>query len=549
MDDDLLLPYSDTHGPSHSHQYVRDCQPTIHGNLTHETWLTSKHTGSPIVESKTFVSAIGSSVTWVSGHITVVHDPLRTVSVVEPGGPGGCKNFLRELVENTAKTRKCLIAQNGGYFITKNGQCLGNIVSDGRLVQNSGGVQNAQFGIRKDGTLVFGYLSEDEVLDRENPFVQLVSGVIWLLRSGEVYINESLQVECSSSQETGKLQEFVDVISARTAVGHDAKGRLILFQIDGQTKTRGMNLWQVAEFLKEQGVINAINLDGGGSSTYVRDGSLASFPSDHCKDPMWRCPRAVSTVLCVHERLCQPEDCNQHGTCLDGRCVCQPGWAAPTCANLTCQTPACGDHGLCTQGFYGLLCSQECQCSDLFPCDPVTGKCNATFHNQRNSSLHRGDTSRTDPAPSSSPSSPTMFQRFTSILFGDALEEASDCPADVGFNRNEDDDWILVDYLAEACSNACEGELIEVCSENMDVPDRPLRCSSCSSLDSAVDADPDDTGFLHLDGECGLEESWFITPPPCFTAGGRGPVLMETSPLENLLIEQPTEKHVCLCGA
>lgn len=38
---------------------------------------------------------------------------------------------------------------------------------------------------------------------------------------------------------TGTLQEFVDVISARTAVGHDAEGRLILFHVDGQTKVRG----------------------------------------------------------------------------------------------------------------------------------------------------------------------------------------------------------------------------------------------------------------------------------------------------------------------
>ncbi|KAL1130986.1 hypothetical protein AAG570_012227 [Ranatra chinensis] len=35
-----------------------------------------------------------------------------------------------------------------------------------------------------------------------------------------------------------------------------------------------------------------------------------------------------------------------------------------------------------------------------------------------------------------------------------------------------------------------------------------------------------------------LEESWFITPPPCFTS--TGPVRVETSPLENLLIEHPS---------
>ncbi|BET00574.1 tumor protein p53 inducible nuclear protein 2 [Nesidiocoris tenuis] len=35
-----------------------------------------------------------------------------------------------------------------------------------------------------------------------------------------------------------------------------------------------------------------------------------------------------------------------------------------------------------------------------------------------------------------------------------------------------------------------------------------------------------------------LEESWFVTPPPCFTS--TGPVTLETSPLENLLIEHPS---------
>lgn len=34
-----------------------------------------------------------------------------------------------------------------------------------------------------------------------------------------------------------------------------------------------------------------------------------------------------------------------------------------------------------------------------------------------------------------------------------------------------------------------------------------------------------------------MDESWFVTPPSCFTS--QGPVNMETSPLENLLIEHP----------
>uniref|UniRef100_A0A673L7D2 N-acetylglucosamine-1-phosphodiester alpha-N-acetylglucosaminidase-like n=2 Tax=Sinocyclocheilus rhinocerous TaxID=307959 RepID=A0A673L7D2_9TELE len=212
-----------------------------------------------------------------------------------------------------------------------------------------------------------------------------------------------------------------------------------------------MNLWQVAKFLKEQNVINAINLDGGGSATYILNGSLANYPSDHCKTPKWRCPRAVSTVLCVHERLCQPEDCSGHGRCVEGQCVCQQGWSGPGCANLICQTE-CGEHGICTEngcvcdagwmglncsqvcaagfygddcnqtcactnggscdsvhgqctcpagfhggfcerecplGFYGLNCKQPCQCHDMCPCESVTGSCNTTYQGERNISLHR----------------------------------------------------------------------------------------------------------------------------------------------------------------
>lgn len=39
-----------------------------------------------------------------------------------------------------------------------------------------------------------------------------------------------------------------------------------------------------------------------------------------------------------------------------------------------------------------------------------------------------------------------------------------------------------------------------------------------------------------------MEESWFVTPPPCFTS--TGPIVMEMSPFENLLIEHP--RYVCV---
>ncbi|NXW65311.1 T53I2 protein, partial [Eurystomus gularis] len=41
-------------------------------------------------------------------------------------------------------------------------------------------------------------------------------------------------------------------------------------------------------------------------------------------------------------------------------------------------------------------------------------------------------------------------------------------------------------------------------------------------------------------GPCLMDESWFVTPPPCFTAEGPGPDGVGSSPMEDLLIEHPS---------
>uniref|UniRef100_A0A8C6VIT2 N-acetylglucosamine-1-phosphodiester alpha-N-acetylglucosaminidase n=1 Tax=Naja naja TaxID=35670 RepID=A0A8C6VIT2_NAJNA len=153
----------------------------------------------------------------------------------------------------------------------------------------------------------------------------------------------------------------------------------------------------MADFLKERGVVNAINLDGGGSATFVVNGSLASYPSDHCVfDPTWRCPRSISTVLCVHEPACQPQNCSGRGHCVLGQCYCHGAfWSGPACDVLDCGPSNCTLHGMCTEvgcvcdagwtgenctqactnGSYGDSCAQKCLCRNNGKCDPVHGSC------------------------------------------------------------------------------------------------------------------------------------------------------------------------------
>jgi exopolysaccharide biosynthesis protein len=67
----------------------------------------------------------------------------------------------------------------------------------------------------------------------------------------------------------------------RTAIGALADGRALLVVVDGrQPASVGMTLDELARLMIELGAVEAINLDGGGSSAMVVQGTLANHPSD-----------------------------------------------------------------------------------------------------------------------------------------------------------------------------------------------------------------------------------------------------------------------------
>ncbi|GAB1597853.1 N-acetylglucosamine-1-phosphodiester alpha-N-acetylglucosaminidase-like isoform X1 [Argonauta hians] len=401
---DLLLPYLKHHGPRHGHRYVRSCQKLKYGDLTYSKYAAYKNNVTnpadippPFVTSKYMIKKISHTFSerYVTINYQLVNYPWQTLSVLEPLRANSCTNKIstvRATVEESAKRMNCLVATNAGFFNTHTGECLGNVVSNSHLVKDSEGVQNAHFGITKDGMLYFGYLSEIDVV--ANDFLQLVGGAIWLIRDGNIYIDESAKAECSDAQETGNFQRFISVISARVAIGHDKEGRVIIVEVNGETDKQGVNLYELAGILKDLGAVNAINLDGGGSATLVMNGTLVNQPSDMCSDKKFRCPRNVSTILCVHEPLCDPPDCNRHGQCVLGHCNCSGYWLGDRCDTIKCKND-CNGHGKCTedgclcskgwmgenclvrcpQGRYGVNCSKLCLCQHHATCDPSTGTC------------------------------------------------------------------------------------------------------------------------------------------------------------------------------
>lgn len=221
------------------------------------------------------------------------------------GGPaGGTSSSPPSLLEAAAlAAQSCVVATNAGFFNTTSSACYGNLVSDGAILATSN-ARNVHFGVR-GGKFVTGYLTDDEALSDSAPFEQLVGGVVWLVRDGVNYVHTSATyLEDMGAQETG--DDFVSVKSARSAVGHDTQGRLVLFQVEGRTRLHGVDLPTFADILVSLGVSNAINLDGGSSATMVEGATVTNYPAGNCygdsgaTDPRFRCPAGVTSITCVH---------------------------------------------------------------------------------------------------------------------------------------------------------------------------------------------------------------------------------------------------------
>ena len=92
-----------------------------------------------------------------------------------------------------------------------------------------------------------------------------------LVHNGKIRITSNEEVFFGSS---------ILNIHPRTAVGYRKNGELVLVVVDGrQVDSRGVDLMELAIIMKDLGCVEAINLDGGGSSAMVIDGKLINRPS------------------------------------------------------------------------------------------------------------------------------------------------------------------------------------------------------------------------------------------------------------------------------
>ena len=65
----------------------------------------------------------------------------------------------------------------------------------------------------------------------------------------------------------------------RTAIGYTKDNKFIMITADGREGSSiGLTLTELAQYMKKLGCVNAMNLDGGGSTVMYVKGSIANKP-------------------------------------------------------------------------------------------------------------------------------------------------------------------------------------------------------------------------------------------------------------------------------
>ena len=200
----------------------------------------------------------------------------KSIKVVMAEDTLGAKETTSEALKRTG----ALFGVNGGgfYETVRNGEVMtapiGNTLIQGVLIDGFNPTHDDLFfsGWTRQGDLVGGlYDRKDQLLATDAWYG--VSFVPILIRNGQpLPIPEKWQREKHP----------------RTVIGQYANGDLIFIVIDGRRPgwSKGISLEGMQIKLLELGVVNAYNLDGGGSSTMVFNGEVLNRPSDGMARPV-----------------------------------------------------------------------------------------------------------------------------------------------------------------------------------------------------------------------------------------------------------------------
>lgn len=185
----------------------------------------------------------------------------------DTSGTWGMQRVREQAAAAEANRRVNIVAAfNGDFYNMGTGEPSGVLVMNGITVKSLASAQEKNwFAVTEDNKAYIGTGTLPENT------VEAIGGATMLIKDGQISVSES---------ETTK--------NPRTAVGIKANGNVLILSANGRQEpfSSGYTYYELAEKMLELGCVDALNLDGGGSATYLAQYAgtdelvLANSPSD-----------------------------------------------------------------------------------------------------------------------------------------------------------------------------------------------------------------------------------------------------------------------------
>ena len=183
---------------------------------------------------------------------------------------------------NYVEHYNAVVGVNADFYNMTTGAPSGALVMEG--VEYHSGASANFFAILKDGTAMIG--SSGDYAAYKDQIQEAVGGSVYLVKDGKSVVTSAA--------------DYYNSRHSRTCVGITAEGNVVLMVLDGRQEpfSAGGSAEELAQIMLDAGCVTAINLDGGGSTTFVakQEGSdtltVVNRPSDGYE-------RSVSSSLMV----------------------------------------------------------------------------------------------------------------------------------------------------------------------------------------------------------------------------------------------------------
>lgn len=254
-------------------------------------------------EIKYATTADGKQIVYYVATVDVTRDDVTIVAGYKDANPGNGWGMQRVLdqaeamqalrsnpedAENYVENFQVIVATNADGYNMSTGEPTGLLIMGGVEWHPADG--DGFFAILSDGSAMIG--TKDDYAVYKDQIVDAVGSFgTTLIKDGQIAITASSNYYISRA--------------SRTAIGLKADGSVVMMVLDGRQEpfSAGGSMEEIAQIMLDAGCVHAINLDGGGSSTFVakQEGTdeltVVNSPSDGYARSVSTSLIAVSTAV------------------------------------------------------------------------------------------------------------------------------------------------------------------------------------------------------------------------------------------------------------